>query len=156
MSWKSEILKSGLPRFLSRWPCEEQLWACQALSRCNLLYAGKFFVLASCFEEKVLHAFASSTRLRSGTILKIEFRNVVGELVLVLNLEFQAFVGVLSCIEGRRVVFATGHLQAPCAVERLTRVDVLFQGDEMNMFVWRCFLGCFVSHVPSASSNSSV
>ena len=66
-----------------------------------------------------LMAFASPTGLRSGTRLNIEFRNVVGELVVVLNCEFQVFVGVRFCVGGRRVVFTTGHLQIPCAVERL-------------------------------------
>ena len=37
--------------------CGEQLWARQALSRCNPLFA-------RCLEEKVLHAFASPTGLR--------------------------------------------------------------------------------------------
>ena len=44
---------------------------------------------------------------------------IVGELVVVLNCEFHVFVGVRFCIKGRRVVFATGHLQVPCAVGRL-------------------------------------
>ena len=55
---------------------------------------------------------------RSGTILKIEFRNVVGELVVVLNREFQVPVGVRFCIEGRRVFSTTGHFQALTSRER--------------------------------------
>ena len=51
-----------------------------------------------------------------------EFRNVVGELEVVLNREFQMIVGVRFSIRGRRVVFSTGHLQVPFAVDGLQRV----------------------------------
>ena len=70
-------------------------------------------MLASLHRYSMAHviAFASPTGLRSGTILKIKFRNVVGELVVFLNREFQVFAGVRFCIEGRRVVFTTGHIQ---------------------------------------------
>ena len=44
---------------------------------------------------------------------------IVGKLVVVLNCGLHVFVGVRFCIKGRRVVFTTGHLQVPCAVERL-------------------------------------
>ena len=62
--------------------------------------------------------FASRTGLTSGTILKIEFRNVVGELEVVLNREFQVFVGVP--LSSQRV------LQVLCAAERLQRVVAHF------------------------------
>ena len=81
----------------------------------------------SCSEEKVLRGsmcdfgfpdlraefllFASFTGLRSGTILKIGFRNIAGELGVVLNREFEMIVGVRFCL-----------LQVPCAVERVQRV----------------------------------
>ena len=68
-------------------------------------------------------AFASPKGLKSGTILKIKFRNVVGELVATLNREF---TGARFCTKGRRVVFTAGHPRVPCAVERLKRVGVHF------------------------------
>ena len=55
--------------------------------------------------------YASSTGLRSGTVLKIKLMNVVGELVVVLNREFQVFTSVRFCIKGKRVAFTAGRIR---------------------------------------------
>ena len=106
-------MKSGLTRSCHAGLCREQLWACQALFRCNPLYAGL-------------------TGLRSGIILKIEFRNVVGGLVVVPNREFQVFVGVRFCIKGRRVVFTAAHLQALTCSERRSRTTHACMSQDMS------------------------
>ena len=108
-----ENLKSGLTRSCHAGQCGEPLWACQALFRCNPSNAGL-------------------TGLRTGIILKIEFRNVVGGLVVVPNREFQVFVGVRFCIEGRRVVFTAAHLQALTCSERRSRTTHPCMSQDMS------------------------
>ena len=81
------------------------------------------FVLAG----KILHELATST-LRSGTILKIDFRNVVGALVVVLNCGPHVFIGGRLCIKGERVVVTASHLEVPCAVERLNVLSCFASG----------------------------
>ena len=72
------------------------------------------FVLAGWFRENVLHELASPKRLRSGNILKVELRNVVGILVVVLTCEPHVFIVGRLCIKGERVVVTAGHLK--CSV----------------------------------------
>ena len=71
--------------------------------------------------------------VKSGTILKIGFRNVVVILIIVLNCEPHVFTGVRRCIKNKDVVVTAGHLQVPCAVERLIGflVDRI---DQLGMF----------------------
>ena len=98
------------------------------------------------FGGKLLHELACSTELRSGTILKIEFRNVVGLLVVALTCEPHVFIGGRLCIPGERVVVTAGHLEPPCAVERLIGFlsrellssECFVLWDDLNMLVWRC------------------
>ena len=77
------------------------------------------FVLARGFREKNLARTCKLHGLRSGAIPKIEFRNVVGILVIALNCEPHVFIGARLCIKGERVVVIAGHLEVPCQVERL-------------------------------------
>ena len=71
--------------------------------------------------------------VKSGTVLKIGFRNVVVRLIIVLNCQPHVFTGVRRCIKNKHVVVTAGHLQVPCAVERLIGflVDRI---DQLGMF----------------------
>ena len=64
-----------------------------------------------------------------GTILKFEFMNIVDELAVIRNREFQVVVGVRFCGKGKRFAFTTGHLQVPCAVVRVRFVLTCWCGD---------------------------